>query len=99
MGSWGDAEEIKALTVLGSKSFWGIDTVIDTEEERDWNPCSHGGNISLVRHLRHPSAQLLPGSPRPGGSGSQPACMLKCKNILQGPPSEQLESPGVGPRR
>lgn len=55
-GSWGDTEGIMALTVLGSKSFRGVDTVIRTEEERDWNPRSHGGNISLVRHLGHPSA-------------------------------------------
>ena len=34
MGSWGDTEEIKALTVLGSKSFWGVDTVIGTKEEK-----------------------------------------------------------------
>ena len=91
MGSWGDAEEIEALIILGSKSSREVDAKIDPEEERDWNPHSHGGDVSLIRHLGCPSAQLLPDFTRPGSSGSQPVCTLEFKNIPQGPPSEQLD--------
>lgn len=77
MGSWGDAEEIEALTILGSKSSREVDAKIDPEEERDWNPCSHGGDVRLIRHLGRPCAQLLPDFTRPGSSGSQLVCMLE----------------------